>query len=160
MSAVLAIATGALLGLVVQDAPPSKDARLSEVRTLDSYHPFDPPATRAGWAVRRDVVRRQVLVAAGLWPVPPRVSFETIYNGVIERDGYTVERIAFQALPDFWVTGNLYRPTAGSGPYPAVLCPHGHWDRGRHDGRSPRRRPRVGGRPVPVTGARADLGRR
>lgn len=131
MSAVLAIATGALLGLVVQDAPPSKDARLSEVRTLDSYHPFDPPATRAGWAVRRDVVRRQVLVAAGLWPVPPRVSFETIYNGVIERDGYTVERIAFQALPDFWVTGNLYRPTAGSGPYPAVLCPHGHWDRGR-----------------------------
>ncbi|HWB85666.1 MAG TPA: acetylxylan esterase [Bryobacteraceae bacterium] len=48
-----------------------------------------------------------------------------------ERDGYRIENVMYQSRPDFWVTANLYVPTRGSGPYPAVISPCGHYDPGR-----------------------------
>ena len=32
----------------------------------------------------------------------------------------------FESQPDFWVTGNLYIPAGGSGPYPGIISPCGH----------------------------------
>jgi len=43
-----------------------------------------------------------------------------------EMDGYTVENIAIESFPGFWVTGNLYIPSAPRAQNPAILCPHGH----------------------------------
>jgi cephalosporin-C deacetylase-like acetyl esterase len=47
------------------------------------------------------------------------------------RDGYRIENVMYQSRPDFWVTANLYLPTRGSGPCPAVLSPCGHYDASR-----------------------------
>jgi dienelactone hydrolase len=42
-----------------------------------------------------------------------------------------VEKVFFESVPGFFVTGNLYRPKGRTGRLPAVLCPHGHWPQGR-----------------------------
>src|SRR6185369_12129438 len=41
-------------------------------------------------------------------------------------DGYTVENVAFESIPGYLVTGNLYRPYPAHAPSPAVLTTHGH----------------------------------
>lgn len=120
-----------LLLLAIAVAAPAQDPREEALVTLDGHFPFEPPASAEGWAERRAEVRRRVLVAAGLWPEIVRVEPDPVIWGPIERDGYTVSRVHLQSLPGFHVTGNLYRPTTGEGPYPAVLSPHGHWTGGR-----------------------------
>jgi cephalosporin-C deacetylase-like acetyl esterase len=44
-----------------------------------------------------------------------------------ERPGYKVENVMFQSRPNFWVTGNLYIPSNGSGPFAGVISPCGHY---------------------------------
>ncbi len=109
------------------------DRRLREVRHGSHTYTLPVYASRAAWLTRAAQLRRRILVAAGLWPSPPRTPLRTKVWGRLERDGYTVEKVAFQSFPGFYVTGNLYRPEAQSSGqrYPAVLNPHGHWPQGR-----------------------------
>jgi dienelactone hydrolase len=107
------------------------DSRLGPIRTLDDYHPFWPPANLEEWERRREYVRRQILVALGLWPMPTRTPHEAVIHGLVDRGEYTVERVYLQSFPGHYVTGNLYRPKNRPGRKPGVLCPHGHWNNGR-----------------------------
>jgi len=52
-------------------------------------------------------------------------------TGAFERPGYRVENLVFESLPGFRVTANLYVPTRGEGPFPAVLGVAGHSDNGK-----------------------------
>jgi hypothetical protein len=108
------------------------DGRVAAVRDLDHPTPFTPAfKSKEEWTGRADVLRRQVRVALGLWPWPRRTPLNTIVKGRIDRDGYTIERVAFESVPGHWVSGNLYRPTGSAGRLPVVLAPHGHWEGGR-----------------------------
>ncbi|MEO6910992.1 MAG: alpha/beta fold hydrolase [Edaphobacter sp.] len=51
--------------------------------------------------------------------------------GVIERNGYRIEKIIFESLPEVYVTANLYLPTTGKPPYPGILAPLGHTPEGK-----------------------------
>lgn len=110
------------------------DQRLGPLKDLDGYFPFQPPQSERQWAKRAANLRRQMLVALGLWPMPSKTPLNAVIHGSIERDDYTVEKVYFESFPGFFVTGNLYRPAGKSGRLPGVLCPHGHWSDGRfHD---------------------------
>ena len=93
---------------------------------------LDPPRfdSRDAWAVRAKYLREHVLASAGLLPMPARTPLNPVVFDEVTRGDYAVAKVYFESLPGFFVTGNLYRPL-GSGPYPAILSPHGHWTNGR-----------------------------
>ena len=56
------------------------------------------------------------------------------HGEVLKRDGYTVEKIAFQTRPGVRMTANLYIPDgAKKKPAPAILMVHGHWKGAKQD---------------------------
>src|SRR6476646_52619 len=57
-------------------------------------------------------------------PLNPRVT------GRLQSDTHTIEKVIFESLPGFYITGNLYRPNL-PGRYPAVLVPSGHTQEGK-----------------------------
>lgn len=107
------------------------DARLAPPKDLNGYFPFQVPASREAWAQRAAHVRQQIALSQGLWPLPPRTPLEPVVHGLIDQGDYTVEKVYFQSVPGFYVTGNLYRPKGRGGRVPGVLFPHGHFNDGR-----------------------------
>jgi cephalosporin-C deacetylase-like acetyl esterase len=47
-------------------------------------------------------------------------------TGVLKCDGYTIEKVMYESRPEHRVTANLYRPSRGEGPFPAVAVACGH----------------------------------
>jgi len=105
----------------------AEEVRQSPPKDLDGYFPFDLPDSLGTWSARKEQVRRQILVSQGLWPMPEKTPLNAVIHGKIGRDGYTIEKVYFESVPGFYVTGNLYRPTNPRGKVPAVLFAHGHW---------------------------------
>jgi dienelactone hydrolase len=113
----------------------AEDSRLGPPKTLNGYFPFTPSASKASWQTRKKMLREQILVANGLWPLPEKTPLKPVIHGKIDREGYTVEKVFFASYPGHYVSGNLYRPKGKSGKLPAVLSPHGHWSSGPRGGR-------------------------
>jgi dienelactone hydrolase len=88
----------------------------------------DQPAADAR---KKDVRRRILSLIGGLpdyhGPLNARVA------KTIKREGFTIEHVLFESLPDYFVTANLYRPDR-PGRHPAVLMSMGHWDSGKAAG--------------------------
>jgi hypothetical protein len=124
------IATAAAPRVLAEGVLP-KDKRLDAPKDLDGYFPFTPSKTPEAWAQRAEQVRRRILVANGLWPMPQKTPAGAVVHGKLDRGNYTVERVYLQSYPGHFVTGSLYRPVGKSGKLPAMLCPHGHWTDGR-----------------------------
>jgi len=110
---------------------PTEDARLREIRHLDLKYSFAGYNTKEAWAARAELLKKQILSSAGLWPMPEKAPLNPVIFGRIDRGDHTVEKVYFESLPGHYVTGNLYRPKNAAGRLPAVLCPHGHWTYGR-----------------------------
>ncbi len=110
------------------------DARLGKLKDLNGYFPFAPSESPEVWHQRAALVRRQLLVALGLWPMPTKTPANAVVHRLIDRGDYTVECVFLESFPGHFVTGNLYRPKGKAGRLPAILSPHGHWSNGRfHD---------------------------
>lgn len=107
------------------------DTRLGPLSTERAEFPFAPPATADDWQARKAEVRRTMLVSMGLWPLPERTPLNEVVHGAVDCGEYTVEKVHFESVPGFFVTGNLYRPKNATGKGPAVLSPHGHFPGGR-----------------------------
>jgi hypothetical protein len=107
------------------------DVRLLAPKDLNGYFPFEASKSKEAWAKRAEEVRRRIAVSQGIWPTPEKTPLNVVIHGRIDRGDYTVEKVYFESVPGFFVTGNLYRPKNQSGKQPGVLFPHGHWKDGR-----------------------------
>jgi dienelactone hydrolase len=105
------------------------DRRLGELKDLNGYFPFEVPSSPEAWQRRAEELRRRILVAEGLWPMPEKTLLKPVIYGRVERDEFTVDKVYFESYPGHFVTGLLFRPKGKSGKLPAVLCPHGHGGR-------------------------------
>jgi dienelactone hydrolase len=88
----------------------------------------------ASWRTRAATIRVGILKGAGLDPRPSRSPLNPVAGPERAQDGYIAQNVRFESLPGFYVTGTLYRPAAGIGPFAGVLLSHGHF-RGPDGGR-------------------------
>ncbi len=101
-------------------------AQAAKLRSADK-----PPASREEWEARRPELRAKLQQAFG--PMPETACpLEPKVLGVLQRDGYRVEKIIFQTMPGVWMTASAYVPDK-PGKHPALLAVHGHWRGARLD---------------------------
>ncbi len=82
--------------------------------------------TREKLEHERGALHREFMFMLGLDPLPPRGDLRLTLVRTIKRKGYEIDVLHYQSLPGFYVTANLYRPTTGTGPFPAVVWGPGH----------------------------------
>ena len=84
------------------------------------------PQDKNAWEHRRQELRRALQQSwGGKFPREPAPLQPRLVER-LPRDGYRLEKILFQTWPDVTMAAHAYVPE-GKGPFPAVLCVHGHW---------------------------------
>lgn len=88
-------------------------------------------ATVAQITTRRGAERRQTEVRAKIvnliGGLPDHSTPLTVKHfAITQSDGFRIENIAYESLPNFWVTANVYVPATGPGPFPAIIVTPGH----------------------------------
>ncbi len=81
------------------------------------------------------VEERNATVRSQLWQLlggrPEKTPLNPRITGAIQRNGYRIEKLIFESLPQIYVTAHLYVPTTGKPPFPAILAPIGHSPNGK-----------------------------
>ncbi|PAY19406.1 xylan esterase [Rhodopirellula sp. SM50] len=80
--------------------------------------------TPEAWEKRQAKVRQTLDQILGPWPA--RSPLNPRITGIIRNEGYRVEKIVFESMPNFHVTGALFIPEGHSGRGPAILNVIGH----------------------------------
>lgn len=91
------------------------DARDAEIARLK---------TKADWTNRQKKVADVLMQIVG--PFPEKTPLNAKVTGNIKREGYRIEKIVFESMPGFYVTGALYIPEGAKGKKPAILFTSGH----------------------------------
>jgi dienelactone hydrolase len=122
-----------ILCRALQAQIPATDARNTEIPNTDTHFTAKTYKTLAEWQTRRAYLRKQILSAAGLLPMPPKTPLHPQIFGRIENKTYSIEKVLLETMPGYYLGGNLYRPLkpAPAGGFPAIVSPHGHWNYGR-----------------------------
>lgn len=81
---------------------------------------------------RQKQVRERILSLIGGLP-EYRGPLNARVTKTTKRDGFVIDHVLFESLPQYYVTANLYRPET-PGRHPAILMSMGHWDSGKAAG--------------------------
>jgi dienelactone hydrolase len=106
------------------------DRRGQQARETNTIFTMPEFHSRAEWENYASKLRKQILLTSGLYPLPEKTPLNAEVTDKLTGEGYTIEKVKFEAYPGYFVTGNLYKP-AGAGPFPGMVSPHGHWATGR-----------------------------
>lgn len=89
------------------------------------------------WQQHADSIRAQIRRGMELEVFPARTALNPRFRNKKTLDGYTIESVAFESLPGFFVTGNLYKPAGRlrKKSLAVILVPHGHFSKPDNYGR-------------------------
>ncbi len=82
--------------------------------------------TKSDWIKRQEKVKEILMEIVG--PFPEKTPLNPSITGVLQKDGYRVEKIIFESMPAYYVTGCLFIPDGIVGKRPAILDNIGHSD--------------------------------
>jgi dienelactone hydrolase len=80
--------------------------------------------TKSDWQARQKYVRRTLDQIIGTFPEKQPLNPEI--TGVVQKEGYRIEKIIFQPVPGYYESGCLYIPDNLKGKAPAILNVIGH----------------------------------
>jgi len=84
----------------------------------------------AAFEEHRKRVRDHFMIAIGGVP-EERTPLNVQCTGTLDRGTFTIEKLIYESLPEFYVTAALYLPKGIKSPQPAVVFVHGHSDLGK-----------------------------
>jgi hypothetical protein len=85
---------------------------------------IDSLETKSDWLERQSLVREKLSAIIG--PFPERTPLNAKVTGILHRDGYSIEKIVYEPIPDYFVTSALYIPDGIKEKAPAVFYACGH----------------------------------
>src|ERR1035438_1479189 len=88
---------------------PETDARNTDIPNTDTHFKARTYQTLAEWQARRTHLRKQILSAAGLLPMPPKTPLHPQIFGRIENQTYSIEKMLLETMPGYYLGGKLYR---------------------------------------------------
>ncbi len=97
---------------LTRDCLASREAEIGNLKSADA------------WEKRQAKVRQTLDQILGPWPA--RSPLNPRITGTLQKDGYRVEKIVFESMPNFYVTGAIFIPEGHSGRGPAILDVIGH----------------------------------
>lgn len=80
--------------------------------------------TKADWLNRQAYVKGKLMESIG--GLPERTPLNPKITGVIKKEGFRVEKLVYESMPGFYVTGCVFIPEKIKGKAPAVLNVIGH----------------------------------
>jgi dienelactone hydrolase len=80
--------------------------------------------TREEWIDRQKKMREILVNTVG--PFPEKTPLNAKVTGIVRKEGYRIEKVIFESMPRFYVTGCLFIPEGIKGKRPAILFVSGH----------------------------------
>ena len=78
---------------------PAADTRNTLTPNTDTPMRMPEYRTRAEWEARAAHLRKQILSAAGLYPMPGKTPLNPLIFGRIENGDYSIEKVAIETMP-------------------------------------------------------------
>ncbi|MFM2097077.1 MAG: hypothetical protein RIS70_4201 [Planctomycetota bacterium] len=89
--------------------------------------PMPLPASAQAWIDNRERLRGQIAKTLGIDKfIASPAELKITSNGVLEREGYRIEKITFESYPGMAVPALLYLPQRSSGRVPGIVSIAGH----------------------------------
>jgi len=80
--------------------------------------------TRSDWLERQSLVRKKLTDIIG--PFPEKTPLNVKVTGILQQDGYRIEKTIYESVPGYYVTGALYIPDGLKEKAPAIFYACGH----------------------------------
>ncbi len=84
------------------------------------------------WETRKKQLRIELIEKLQLEHLPKIPKSKPILSPIQIMDKYTLQNIALEIMPGFYVNGSIYTPIKAKGKIPVILHPQGHWDKHRY----------------------------